>query len=76
VRGSLRRRDGPEPLLTRRVPDLQLDPLSVDVDRSDLKVHPDGGDVAACRRRRTSDTTAEHHMTPTTNRTLSVYISI
>lgn len=48
--GVLRGRDGSEPLLSRRVPDLQLHPLPVDVHRSDFKVDADGGDVAACGR--------------------------
>lgn len=48
--GFLRGRDGSEPLLSRCVPDLQLHPLAVDVDRSDFKVNANGGDVAACGR--------------------------
>lgn len=50
VWGGLRRRDGPEPLLPRGVPYLQLDPLAINVDRADFEVDADGGDVAACRR--------------------------
>lgn len=46
--GFLRGCDGSEPLLSRRVPDLQFHPLPVDVHCSDFKVHADGGDVAAC----------------------------
>eukprot|EP00632_Arachnochrysis_sp_CCMP2950_P005168 CAMPEP_0185700974 /NCGR_PEP_ID=MMETSP1164-20130828/8228_1 /TAXON_ID=1104430 /ORGANISM="Chrysoreinhardia sp, Strain CCMP2950" /LENGTH=465 /DNA_ID=CAMNT_0028367945 /DNA_START=337 /DNA_END=1731 /DNA_ORIENTATION=+ len=41
----VRRRDRPEPLLTRGVPDLQLDRLALELDRPDLEVHPDGRDV-------------------------------
>ena len=36
--------DSPEPLLTRRIPYLQLDSLSVQIDGSDLEIDPDGGD--------------------------------
>ena len=36
--------DGPEPLLPRRVPDLQLDPLAVELDGPDLEVDADGRD--------------------------------
>lgn len=46
-RRLLRGSDGPESLLARRVPDLQLHPLPVDVHRSDLEVDADGGDVVA-----------------------------
>lgn len=46
---GLRRCDGPESLLASCVPDLQLHPLAIDVHSSDLEVHADGGDVAACR---------------------------
>lgn len=64
----LRGRDGSESLLTRRVPDLQLDPLALDVHRPDLEVHTDGGDVAACQRRRSlvSSTLGEHLKTQLT----------
>ncbi len=44
----IRRRDGPEPLLPGRVPDLQLDALAIQLDRSDLEVDPDGGDEGRC----------------------------
>ena len=40
----VRRRDGPEPLLPRSVPYLQLDPLAVELDGPDLEVDADGGD--------------------------------
>jgi len=40
VRGG----DGAEALLARRVPDLQLDALAVQLDRLDLEVDADGGD--------------------------------
>jgi hypothetical protein len=40
----VRRRDGAEALLARRVPDLQLDPLAVELDRPDLEVDADRGD--------------------------------
>lgn len=53
---SLRGCDGSEPLLARCVPDLQFNSLSIDVYCSDLEVHTDGGDVAACRIRTTRDT--------------------
>lgn len=36
--------DGAETLLARRVPDLQLDPLAIELDRPDLEVDADGGD--------------------------------
>eukprot|EP00636_Phaeomonas_parva_P006845 CAMPEP_0118879552 /NCGR_PEP_ID=MMETSP1163-20130328/19295_1 /TAXON_ID=124430 /ORGANISM="Phaeomonas parva, Strain CCMP2877" /LENGTH=234 /DNA_ID=CAMNT_0006815739 /DNA_START=120 /DNA_END=822 /DNA_ORIENTATION=- len=39
------RRDGAEALLPRRVPDLQLHALAVQVQRADLEVHADGADV-------------------------------
>ena len=37
-------RDGAETLLTGRIPDLELDPLAVQLDRADLEVDADGGD--------------------------------
>ncbi len=37
--------DRPEPLLSRRVPDLKLDGLPVQLDGADLEVDADGGDV-------------------------------
>lgn len=40
----IRRRDRPEALLPRRVPDLQLDALAVQLDRPDLEVDPNGRD--------------------------------
>eukprot|EP00327_Prymnesium_parvum_P021526 CAMPEP_0113273928 /NCGR_PEP_ID=MMETSP0008_2-20120614/24120_1 /TAXON_ID=97485 /ORGANISM="Prymnesium parvum" /LENGTH=202 /DNA_ID=CAMNT_0000123493 /DNA_START=423 /DNA_END=1031 /DNA_ORIENTATION=+ /assembly_acc=CAM_ASM_000153 len=40
--------DRAEALLARRVPDLQLDRLSIQLYRADLEVHADGGDVAVC----------------------------
>lgn len=52
--------DGSESLLTRRVPDLQLHPLALDVHCPDLKVNADGGDVAACRRANTLSQTLEN----------------
>jgi len=39
-------RDRTEPLLTRRIPDLQLDRLAVQLDGSDFKVNTNGTDVA------------------------------
>ncbi len=42
----VRSRDGPEALLTRGVPYLQLHPLAVQVDGADLEVNADGGDEA------------------------------
>lgn len=38
--------DGAEALLPRGVPDLKLHLLPVDLNRPDLKIHPDCGDVA------------------------------
>lgn len=40
--------DGPEPFLTSCVPDLKLDGFAVQLNGSDLEVHPDGADVALC----------------------------
>jgi hypothetical protein len=40
----IRRRDGAEPLLPRRVPYLQLHALAVELDGADLEVDADGGD--------------------------------
>lgn len=42
----VRGRDGAEALLAGSVPDLQFDRLAIEVDRADLEVHTDGGDVA------------------------------
>ena len=39
------RRDGAEALLSRRIPDLQLDGLGIQLDGTDLEVDADGGDV-------------------------------
>lgn len=41
--------DGTEALLPRRVPDLQLHLLPIDLHSPDLEIHSDCGDVAACR---------------------------
>jgi len=41
----IRRRNGAEPFLTGRVPDLKLDCLSVKLDRSDFEVNTDGRNV-------------------------------
>ncbi len=38
--------NGAETLLTGRVPDLQFDCFAVQIDCPDLKVNPNGGDVA------------------------------
>lgn len=40
--------DGTKPLLTGGVPNLQFDGLAVQLDGADLKVHPNGADVALC----------------------------
>lgn len=40
-----RRRDGPESLLSRRVPYLEFHFLSINLHRPDLKVHSYSGDV-------------------------------
>ncbi len=39
-------RDCSKPLLSGRVPDLQLDGFAVELDRADLEVHADSADVA------------------------------
>lgn len=44
------RGDGPEPFLAGCVPNLQLDPLAIDVDVLDLKVNPDGRDEGRAER--------------------------
>jgi hypothetical protein len=40
----IRRGDRPEPLLTRRIPDLQFHPFAIEVDGADLEVDADGRD--------------------------------
>lgn len=41
----IRPRNCLEPLLARRIPDLQLDALAIQLDGADLEVDADGGDV-------------------------------
>lgn len=40
--------DGLEPLLTSCVPDLKFDGFAIQLNGSDLEVHPNGADVALC----------------------------
>lgn len=40
--------DGPEPLLTSCVPNLKFDGFAIQLNSSDLEVHPDGADIALC----------------------------
>jgi hypothetical protein len=44
----IRRCDRAEPLLSCRVPNLQLHALAIELDCADLKVDADGGDEGGC----------------------------
>ena len=46
----IRRRNGPEPLLARGIPYLQLDALAVELNRPDLEVDADGRDEGRRKR--------------------------